>query len=131
MQQTRDTRIQITTCGDFHAELFTQFPDDITNLKYPSLKMGKFRVRREDNSIGERYFISDIRDKGEMVNAIVVHDIIDKMRLSTYGIKPNYSCERIDVYRIQTHMVEHSNTVVDIHNDGITIIDRSKLGKQI
>lgn len=125
----QDTRIRINTGGDYHAELFTQHPNDITNLTHPVFKMGKFRIRREDSDLGERYFLSDIRDKDESVNAVLIHHELDKETLRTFGIEPNYTCGRMEVYRFKQHTTRHPYIVIDIHRNGITITDTRHKGK--
>lgn len=120
MNMRNDTRILIITAPEFHIELFTQHPDDITDNVYPSLKMGKFRIRRDDNSIGERYFVSDLRDVGEEFNALLVHDTTDKETLDKYQIEPSYTCDRVRVYRYGVHVTCLSD-VVEISSNGIEI----------
>lgn len=122
----KDTRIQIETDNDYHLEMFTKYPDDIKSLEYPLLKMGKFRARREDNSIGERYFVSDMREEGELVNAIMVHTKRDKKILSKFDIKPNYSCGRLDVYRFGYYADAHPYKALTITVSGIRTFDKEK-----
>ena len=120
MKDVKDTRLTLETEPDLHVELFTQFPNDVVNLTYPSLKMGYFRVRRQDSSFGERYFVSDIRESSEPLNALMIHSVTDKSLLDGYNIKANYECDKLRVYRYGEHQVAH-NKILTINQNGLMV----------
>lgn len=125
MTHLRDTRITITTSDEFRMELFTQNPDDIVDSKYPVFKMGRFRARREDNAQGERYFLSDMREGDERVNALLLHDDYDLQVMRKFKIEPNYKNGRIEIYRFGYYPDNHPTHALDVNSQGITIIDKS------
>lgn len=125
MSETKDTRITIATSNEFRMEFFTKFPDTITDLKYPLLKMGQFRLRREDNIQGERYFVGDVRETEVPVNAILLHDEYDLRVMRKFGITPNYVNDRIEVYRFGYYDNAHPTHTLEISAKGINIIDKS------
>lgn len=121
----KDTRIPIRTSNEFRMELFTQFPNDIIDIKYPLFKMGRFRARREDNEQGERYYLSDVRESGEKVNAILLHDDFDLQVMRKFKIEPNYKNDRVKVYRFGYYANNHPTHALEINAHGIKIIDKS------
>lgn len=125
MTEIKDTRLTILTSDEFRMEFFTKFPDDITDLKYPLVKMGQFRVRREDNTQGERYFVSDVRESELPLNAIVLHDDYDLKVMRKFEVIPNYTNDRIEVYRFAHYGDIHPTHALDISATGIKIIDKS------
>ena len=125
MTIVKDTRITITTPDTYRMELFTKRPQDILDPKYPVFKMGRFRARREDNAQGERYFLSDLREGDELVNAILLHDPQDLRIMRKFGIKPNYVNDRVEIYRFGNYDNIHPTHSLIISRSGILVIDKS------
>lgn len=123
MEEYDDERILVKTPEDYRIELFTKNPDDHKDNEHITLRMGEFRVRREDNNIGERYFISDLRGENSLIasNALLVHTEAEKHVASNFIEAPHYSCQRLCIYRFGTYPNEDKSKVLRVDHSGITV----------
>lgn len=120
----KDIRIILPTpAREYRLELFTKEPDGIVSIDYPALKLGEFRVKRVDNTRGERYFITDLRQKGQIVDVILIHDDESKAKIRTYGLTPIYQHQRIEVYKIGLYQ-SHNLYKLNIDTDGVRLINK-------
>ena len=116
-----DVRLQIKDNKDYHIELFTKYPEEYKTKDYIFVKMGFFRARREDNSIGERYYVSDVREQRDGFNAIIVYRDYEKDLLAEYDINPRYNCERLDVYRYGEYKHLRKPLLLTVDSNGFTV----------
>lgn len=120
----KDIRIVLPTpAGEYRLELFTKEPNGILSLDYPALKLGEFRVKRVDNNRGERYFITDLRQKGQIVDVVLIHDETSKAKIRAYGLTPVYQHQRVEVYKIGLYQAHHLYKL-NIDTDGVRLINK-------
>lgn len=121
----KDNRIVIPTgSGNYRIELFTKNPKGILSIDFPALKLGNFRMKRADNpKLGERYYISDLREDGQLVDVIVIHDDESKRKIRAYGLTPVYQCGRLEVYKSGFYQT-HNLYTLNIDTDGVRLANR-------
>lgn len=121
----KDKRIIVPTgSGNYRIELFTKNPKGILSVDFPALKLGSFRMKRSDcPKLGERYYVSDLREDGQLVDVILIHDDESKQKIRTYGLTPIYQCERIEIYKSGFYQ-SHNLYTLNIDTDGVRLASR-------
>lgn len=113
-----DAKITVITTGDYHIELFTRSPDVYANRNIIPLRMGMFRVRRDDCDLGKRYFVSDLCERHLDYNAILIHDVEDIELISNTNIEANFTHGELTVYKIGEYDIPGSDKKLSISFDG-------------
>lgn len=87
-------------CRGNRIECFTNLNTKDHRKKYITLRTGKFRISRNDNDRGARYFINDLRELNDEPNAVAVFDEHHLELVERHDIKPAYVRDDLSIYFI-------------------------------
>ena len=106
-------------------ECFTNLGSKHYSSNVMALRTGKFRVSRNDNEKGVRYFINDLREPDTETNAIIVFSEEHIELIERHEIKPAYTRDDLNVYYIGEY--NHPNmkkklivTNVDVYEETLS-----------
>ena len=83
------------------------------------LRTGKFRISRNDNHKGPRYFINDLREVHEEPNAVAVFDEEHLEMIERHDILPVYVRDELSIYNIGVYYHPNIKKRLVITNDTI------------
>lgn len=120
----KDSRVVLPSSSNtYRLELFTKRPDNILNPMFPAFKLGYFRVKIADNALGERYFITDLKEEDQTADTVLIHDDESKAKIRLCGITPVYQCRRIEMYKMGFYQ-SHNLYNLHISTDGVELINK-------
>lgn len=113
-------------CKGNRIECFTNLNSKFYTKDCIPLRTGKFRVSRNDNDKGSRYFINDLRDVETKPNAVVVFSERHLELIERHEIKAAFTRDDLNVYYIGEY--NHPNmkkklivTDVDIYEEEVSV----------
>ena len=90
------------------------------------LRTGKFKVSRNDNDRGPRYFINDYRDAHTVPNAVAIFNKKLRNLVEEHDVLPVYTRDELNIYQIgEYHHPQIKKklviTITDIYEETVSV----------